>query len=114
MRPTPVYALAIAAASMTAAGCGGKKEEAGKATEPGAAADKGGEAPVAAPTSAPTGTPVAGGKPVPAAALPADPGAKKAAHLWSRRMGGGEAESGRAIAVAADGGVYVSGMFRDE
>lgn len=114
MRPTPLFALAFATASMTAAGCGGKKEEAGKATEPGATAGKGGEAPVAAPTSAPTGTLAEGEKPAPAAALPADPGAKKAAHLWSRRMGGGEAESGRAIAVAADGGVYVSGMFRDE
>ncbi|HEU5060567.1 MAG TPA: hypothetical protein VFU21_28745, partial [Kofleriaceae bacterium] len=88
-------------------------EAAGKATEPGAAGT-GGEAPVAAPTSAPTGTMPAGQKPAAAAALPADPGGKKAAHLWSRRMGGGEAESGRAIAVAPDGSVYVSGMFKDE
>ena len=114
MRPTPLFALAIAAASMTAAGCAGKKEEAGKATEPGAAAGGDSEAPVAPPTSAPTGTLAGGQQPVAPAALPADPGAKKAAHLWSRRMGGGEAESGRALAVAPDGSVYVSGMFRDE
>ena len=123
MRPTPLRILAIAAASIIAAACGGKKEEAGKATEPGAGgtdtdtgagAGKDGEAPVAAPTSAPTGTMAPGQKAEPPAALPADPGAKKAAHVWSRRMGGGEAESGRAIAVAPDGSLYVSGMFRDE
>ncbi len=114
MRSTHALALAITAAMLTTSGCRGKEGEAGKATEPAAGAGAGSEAPVAAPTSAPTGTLPTGQKPVPPAALPADPGAKKAQHIWSRRMGGGEAESGRSIAVAPDGGVYVSGIFRDE
>lgn len=111
MRSTQLLALALAAASLTTPGCRGKEGEAGKATE---AAEGDPEAPVPAPTSAPTGTIPEGSKAVAPAALPADPGARKAAHIWSRRMGGGEAESGRSIAVAADGSVFVSGIFRDE
>ena len=114
MRSTPLLALALAAASLSTPGCRGKEGEAGKATE---AASAGGEAApgtAPAPTSAPTGTTPSGSKAAPPPALPADPGARKAAHIWSRRMGGGEAESGRAIAVAADGSVYVSGIFRDQ
>jgi len=112
MRSMQLLALVLAAAPLTTSGCKGKEGEAGKATEPAAGGSE--AAPAAAPTSAPTGTMPAGAKPVPPAALPADPGGKKAAHIWSRRMGGGEAESGRSIAVAADGSVYVSGVFRDE
>lgn len=111
MRKAPLVALALAAASLPAAACRGKEGEAGSSAEASAGARA---APVAEPTSAPTGTMPAGQKPEPTAALPADPGGKKAAHVWSRRMGGGEAESGRAIAVAPDGSVYLSGIFRDQ
>lgn len=111
--PELLAALAACALSLPSSGCkGGKEGEAGKASEPAAAGDQQPAAPP--PTSAPTGTTPAGARPVPPAPLPADPGGKKAAHLWSRRMGGGEAESGRAVAVAPDGSVYVSGIFRDQ
>jgi hypothetical protein len=109
MRTTELTLLAVAAASLSPAACTGKKhEEAAEAKS----AEK--SAPAPAPTSAPTGTMPAGQKPVPPAAMPADPGGKKAVPIWSRRMGGGEAESGRSIAVAPDGSVYVCGIFRDE
>ena len=115
MSSTHRLALVITAAlSLTPSGCRGKEGEAGTGRDPAAGEAAGSERPVAAPTSAPTGTIPEGQKSVPPAALPADPGGKKAAHVWSRRMGGGEAESGRGIAVAPDGSVYVSGIFRDE
>lgn len=49
----------------------------------------------------------------PSAQLPADPGGKGGEHAWSIRLGGNKADSGRAIAVADDGTVYVAGMYRD-
>jgi hypothetical protein len=111
MRTTELMLLAVASASLLSAGCSGKKhEEAGEAA--GQTAEN--KAPAPAPTSAPTGTIPVGQKPVAPPPMPADPGGKKVAHVWSRRMGGGEAESGRSIAVAPDGSVYVSGVFRDE
>jgi hypothetical protein len=99
----------ILIAFLLAAGCSDSKKSGGELpAEPGAS-----EGPAGEPTTAPTGAESAGAAAIAPAPLPSDPGGKKAAHIWSVRMGGGEAESGRAIAVDPKGNVYVSGIFRD-
>lgn len=50
--------------------------------------------------------------PAVAVALPDDSGKHEGKHLWSRQFGTADSETARAIAVAPDGGIYVSGYAK--
>lgn len=94
----------------SAGGAAAAKTEA-KGAASGAAAGAGaGE--TAAGSGAAAGTAATPAAPIPP--LPADPGGKKGAHIWSMRMGGPQAESGRAVAVDGEGHVWVTGLYRDK
>lgn len=113
-----LFSLCGWAAAAILAGCSGKPDAPARAGGPPAAAPaapgvKRGEAGLSA-------------TPTPPPPLPADPGpaaagakgkrddARRGSARWAIRLGGTKAESGRAVAVGPDGGLTVTGLFRDE